>query len=41
MKSVTDVELANDPEYLSRRKQYMHQGIDQLVGFNPHCIPKN
>ena len=38
MKIVTNVELANDPEYLSRRKQYMHQGIDELVGFNPHCI---
>ena len=38
MKIVTNVELVNDPEYLSRRKQYMHQGIDELVGFNPHCI---
>ena len=38
MKIVTSVELANDPEYLSLRKKYMHQGIDELVGFNPHCI---
>ena len=38
MKIVTNVELVNDPEYLSLRKKYMHQGIDELVGFNPHCI---
>ena len=38
MKIVTNVELVNDSEYLSRRKQFMHKGIDELVGFNPHCI---
>ena len=38
MKIVTNVELVNDSEYLSRRKQFMHQGVDELVGFNPHCI---
>ena len=38
MKIVTSVELASDLEYLSLRKKYMHQGIDELVGFNPHCI---
>ena len=38
MKIVTDVELAHDPVYLSRRKKSMQEGVDQLVGFNPNCI---
>jgi hypothetical protein len=40
MKIVTDVELAHDPVYLSRRKKSMQEGVDQLVGFNPNCIPE-
>jgi hypothetical protein len=41
MKIVTNVDLANDPVYLKERKKSMHYGIDQLVGFNPNCIPQN
>ena len=38
MKIVTGIELERDPAYLSKRKKFMNQGIDELVGFNPHCI---
>ena len=41
MKIVTNVDLANDPVYLKERKKSMHYGIDQLVGFNPNCIPQS
>jgi hypothetical protein len=41
MKILINVELANDPAYLKKRKMKMHEGIDQLVGFNPNCIPQN
>jgi hypothetical protein len=41
MKILINVELANDPAYLKKRKMKMHEGIDQLVGFNPNCIPQS
>jgi len=41
MKILINVELANDPVYLKKRKMKMHEGVDQLVGFNPNCIPQS
>ena len=38
MEIVTGIKLERDPAYLSKRKKFMNQGIDELVGFNQHCI---
>ena len=38
MEIVTGIKLEHDPIYLSKRKYHVHDGIDDLIGFNPNCI---
>ena len=38
MEVVTGIRLENDPVYLQKRNYHLKDGIDDLIGFNPHCI---
>ena len=38
MEIVAGIELEHDPIYLSKRKFYVTDGTEDLIGFNPNCL---
>jgi hypothetical protein len=38
MKRIVDVDLVNDPTWMSKKQFHIKEGIDTNIGFNPLCI---